>query len=123
MKNKNVMFGKGGTDEEMADTNLPGNSTRVWCDNEVETQTFTAAIFEEPTESLADDPKLDPISDQVAKNVTKRPTPQPSTFASADSRWNHGSTTAVTNSNHIMELSIPPDAKIGDTLFLFLRYN
>ena len=121
MKNKNIMFGKGGTDEEKAETNLTGISTRVWCDIEVETQTFTAAGFEEPTESLADSPTSDPISDQVANNFTKRPTPQPSTFAPTDSSWNHGSTTAITNSSDIMELNIPRDAKVGDTLFLFLR--
>lgn len=39
-KNNNVWFGTGGTYEEMAETDLPGILTRVWCDVEVETLTF-----------------------------------------------------------------------------------
>ena len=121
MKNKNVMFGTGGTDEEIAEINLPGMLTRVWCDIEVETQTFTAAGFPEPTVSLTNRPTSDPISNQVANDSTKGPTRQPSIYAPTDLGWNHGSTTAMTNSSHIMELNVPQDAVIGDTLFLFLR--
>jgi hypothetical protein len=79
MKNRNVWFGSGGTDEEMAETELPGILTRVWCDIEAGTPTFTVAEISEPFASVVDSPTSKPMPNQLANIRSKRPTPQPST--------------------------------------------
>jgi hypothetical protein len=66
-KNNNVWFGTGGTYEEMAETDLPGILTRVWCDVEVETLTFAIT------------------PNQATNTRTERPTPQPTTQAPIES--------------------------------------
>ena len=122
MKNNNVWFGSGGTDEEMAETELPGILTRVWCDiMEVGTPIFTVAEISEPFASEVDSPTSKPMPNQVANIRSKRPTPRPSMNAPTGLSWNHGSTTAVTSSNGTIELRVPQKAQVGDALFLFLR--
>ena len=122
MKNNNVWFGSGGTDEEMAETELPGILTRVWCDiTEVGTPIFTVAEISEPFESEVDSPTSKPMPNKVANIRSMRPTPQPSKNAPTGLSWNHGSTTAITSSNGTIELRVPQKAQVGDALFLFLR--
>jgi len=82
MKNRNVWFGSGGTDEEMAETELPGILTRVWCDIEAGTPTFTVAEISDPFASVVDSPTSKPMPNQLANVRSKRPTPQPSKNAS-----------------------------------------
>ncbi len=96
MKNRNVWFGSGGTDEEMTETELPGILTRVWCDIEAGTPTFTVAEISEPFASVVDSPTSKPMPNQLANIRSKRPTPQPSKNAPTGLSWDHGSTMALT---------------------------
>lgn len=66
-KNNNVFFGMGGTYEEKAAENLPGNLTRVWCDGEKEAQAFTVFIKEDAT--AAEIPTTSPTSKPTTKKT------------------------------------------------------
>jgi hypothetical protein len=143
-KNDNFWFGTGGTDEEMAETNLPGILTRVWCNMEAETLTFNVTT-NQPTNIRTKRPTPQPttqaptdtswnhdstaammtsaieLDNEATNTITKRPTPQPTTQAPNDLSWNHGSTTAMTSSNGTIEIHVPQDARVGDGLFFFFR--
>ena len=128
-KNSNVFFGMGGTYAEKAVANLPGNITRIWCDEEtveVEEPTLSVVIPVTPVTKV-------PTS--IPSGIRKRPTPTPTLVFSAQStslkptappqptgiEWNHGSSLATSDGVGTIKLVVPSLAEIGDTLFMFFR--
>ena len=134
----------GGTYEEKAVANLPGNITRIWRDEEtVDAEELTLSVvitvtpvtkvptsipsgicIKRPTPALT----LVFLGILPTAGRTKIPSPALSTLCKPTASpqpteidWKHGLLLATSDGMGTIKLVIPSLAKIGDTLFMFIR--
>ncbi|KAL3805527.1 hypothetical protein ACHAW5_004339 [Stephanodiscus triporus] len=102
VKNEHGFFGTGGSDEEMAATDLQGVRERIWCERETASPTLISSPPSVPptlmptTESPSNEPTSKPVADLTIMSPSLKPTVDPTPLPSTENTTTSPSSTPST---------------------------